>query len=213
MNRDNHIHILSDGRKLGFIEYGDLQGYPIFAFHGLPGSRIWFKKDDEESKILGIRLITVDRPGFGNSDQKPDRTFLQFSDDIYELSQSLDLEKYSVFGVSGGGVYAAACAYKYPDLIHKAGLISTVNQFKNGKPPKEMAFQNRIAFTLARRFPWLLTFLLNQQKKLMDNRPEKHVKSLRINIKHLCQSDREIMTKRKMQKSCCFTLKRHIEMV
>ena len=82
MRQDNHTHILSDGRKLGFMEYGDPKGFPIFAFHGTPGSRIWFKEDDEISKTNGVRLITVDRPGFGISEQKTARTFVQFGDDI-----------------------------------------------------------------------------------------------------------------------------------
>lgn len=192
MTQANHTHMLSDGRKLGFMEYGDPAGFPLFAFHGTPGSRIWFKEDEEISKAMGVRLITVDRPGFGISDQKPARTFLQFADDIRELSEYLNLDKFSVMGVSGGGAYAAACAYKYPDLVYKAGLISTVNQFKNSKPPKEMAFANRMAFTLARRFPWLIRYVLNQQKSTIEHHPDKYVESISKNTKHLCESDRKV---------------------
>ena len=144
---------------------------------------------------LGIRLITVDRPGFGISEPKADRTFLQFCDDIYELAQVLHIQKFSALGVSGGGVYAAACASKYPDVVHKAGLISTVNQFKNGRPPKEMAFANRFVFTLARRLPWFLKFFLNQQKNIIDHYPDKYLESIRKNTKHLCASDQEVMSK------------------
>ncbi|MEM1503821.1 hypothetical protein RG959_10435 [Domibacillus sp. 8LH] len=61
---------LADGRKLGFWEYGDKQGVPVFLFHGTPGSRIWFLKDDDIANTLGIRFIATDRPGYGLSDQK-----------------------------------------------------------------------------------------------------------------------------------------------
>ena len=193
MQQDNRTHALSDGRKLGFMEYGSPDGFPIFAFHGTPGSRVWFKEDDETVKANGIRFITVDRPGFGNSDQKSARTFVQFSDDIRELSQALNVDKFSVIGVSGGGAYSAACAFALSDLVYKAGLISTVNEFENGKPPKEMAFANRAAFTLARRSPWLLKYILNQQKKTIEQHPDKYVASISKNTKHLCESDRAVL--------------------
>jgi len=196
MSQATNKHTLSDGRSLGYHEYGDLNGFPVFAFHGLPGSRIWFKKDDETCNSLGIRLITVDRPGFGISDQKKNRTFLDFGDDILELSNALRLTKYSVFGVSGGGVYSAALAYKHPDSIHKCGLISTVNQFENGKPPKEMAAENRTVFNLSKRFPWLMKFIFNQQKSLIEKKPDRYVDSVMANTKHLCEADRIIMEER-----------------
>lgn len=193
MRQDDRIHTLSDGRKMGYIEYGDLNGFPIFAFHGTPGSRVWLPGDDEIAKANGVRLITVDRPGYGNSDQKPGRTFVQFSDDIKELSKVLNLNKFSVVGASGGGVYSAACAHGLPNLVHKAGLISTVDEFENGKPPKEMVFVNRIVFILYPRFRWLLKYFLNGQKNTIDKTPNKYVESIRKNTKHLCESDREII--------------------
>lgn len=196
MNTADTIHTLSDGRKLGYHQYGDLNGFPIFALHGLPGSRIWFEQDDEAAVALGICLITIDRPGFGNSDPKKYPTFLDFPDDINELANGLGISEYSVFGISGGGVFAAATAYNYPKSIHKCGLISTVNQFENGKPPKEMASENRQVFTLSKRFPWLMRFLFNQQKKLIENQPERYVTSIMTNTKHLCDADKAVMEQR-----------------
>ena len=194
MNRNNEF-TLSDGRNLAYNEYGDLNGFPIFGLHGLPGSRIWFEENEEVSSSIGVRLITLDRPGFGNSDQKKNRNFLDFSYDIQELAQHLKIKKYSVFGISGGGVYAAACAYKNYNSIFKCGLVSTVGEFKNGIPPKEMAGENRNVFILSRKFPWLLKLILNQQKALIEKRPEKYKSAIMTNTKHLCKSDQLIMKK------------------
>ncbi len=36
----DNILKLHDGRKLGFSEYGKLDGIPLFLFHGTPGSRV-----------------------------------------------------------------------------------------------------------------------------------------------------------------------------
>ena len=41
----------------------------LFLFHGTPGSRIWFLRDDEIARSLGIYLIATDRPGYGLSDR------------------------------------------------------------------------------------------------------------------------------------------------
>jgi len=62
---------LKDGRLLGYAEYGDRQGRPVFFFHGTPGSRRMRHPDDQMAKAARVRLITVDRPGYGTSDSLP----------------------------------------------------------------------------------------------------------------------------------------------
>lgn len=120
--RDNVIQ-LKDERKLGYIEYGDPNGKPLFFFHGWPTSRLHGKVTDEAARKLKIRVISVDRPGIGLSDDKPNRTLLDFPDDVIELADKLRIKKFAVMGVSGGGPYAAVCAYKIPQRITKAGIV------------------------------------------------------------------------------------------
>lgn len=184
---------LKDGRTLGYAEYGDPAGFPVFGLHGTPGSRIWFTEDDPTLHQLNIRFITTDRPGYGLSDPYPNRTIVGYAQDIAHLADHLGVEKFSVMGVSGGGVFTAACAYVLPDRVVKAGLISTVNEFEKGRPPQEMNRQNKIVFNLSRKFPWLLKFMMGQQKKLLDKYPEKYMESMRTNVGHLCLADQEVM--------------------
>ncbi|WP_273565856.1 hypothetical protein [Maribacter halichondriae] len=75
------------------------------------------------------------------------------------------MKKVSILGISGGGVYAAACAFQFSEKILKVGLISTINEFNNGRTPKNMSKPNRISFYLAQKLPWLLRFMFAQQKK------------------------------------------------
>jgi hypothetical protein len=56
---------LRDGRLLGYAEWGDPPGRPLFYFHGWPGSRVEGRLGDEASKAKGIRKIALDRPGMG----------------------------------------------------------------------------------------------------------------------------------------------------
>ena len=70
---------LKDGRALGYAEYGDPQGKPVLHFHGTPSCRLEGSRPaiGDIAKRLHARLILPDRPGFGLSDFKPNRTFLE----------------------------------------------------------------------------------------------------------------------------------------
>jgi hypothetical protein len=66
---------LSDGRTLAYLDSGDPEGHPVFYFHGSPGSRLEGLMYDELNQQLGIRMIVLDRPGYGLSDFQEDRTY------------------------------------------------------------------------------------------------------------------------------------------
>jgi pimeloyl-ACP methyl ester carboxylesterase len=56
---------LPDGRRLGYAEYGDPDGEPGFYFHGHPGSRFEAQLADQAAKEKSIRIVALDRPGYG----------------------------------------------------------------------------------------------------------------------------------------------------
>ena len=120
---------LADGRVLGYREYGDLEGQPLLFFHGMPGSRVEARMGDSAARALGIRIIAPDRPGYGLSDFKRNRTSLDWPSDIVELSEAMGLDRFGVVGVSGGGAYVAACARQIPDRLNAAGIISGIGSF------------------------------------------------------------------------------------
>ncbi|MBB6633062.1 alpha/beta fold hydrolase [Cohnella thailandensis] len=190
---DSLVLNLKDGRKLGYAEYGDRSGVPVLFFHGTPGSRLLFLDDDPACISLGIRLISLDRPGFGLSDPKPGRTLLDWTDDVREAADLLGLKKFSVIGVSGGGAYAAACAYRIPERLHSAALVSSIAPFADGKPPKSMSRGNRIAFFLSRKWPGVLKANYRAQKKLISKRPEAFKRSLLAEGKRMNEWDRRFL--------------------
>ena len=142
------------------------------ALHGTPGSRIWFEEDDPIAKELGVRLITVDRPGDGLSDKKAKRQIIDFNDDINQLVKQLNLDQFSIFGISGGGTYSLAFASSNHPRLYKAAIIASAFEFENGKPPREMCKPNRVAIFVSKYFPWLIRFTYRQQKKLLEQKPE-----------------------------------------
>ncbi len=120
-----HQTRLPDGRWLGYAEFGDPEGQPIFFFHGLPGSRLFRHPDDSIAAELGVRLITIDRPGFGLSSFKKKRKLLDWPDDVEALADALGIDRFAVAGVSAGGPYTAACAFKIPHRLTNVALISS----------------------------------------------------------------------------------------
>ena len=78
---------------------------------------------------MNIRLIVVERPGYGLSDFAPNRTLLDWPDDITQLADTLGLEQFSVMGYSGGGAYALACAHRLVNRINNVVLLSSAAPF------------------------------------------------------------------------------------
>jgi pimeloyl-ACP methyl ester carboxylesterase len=117
----NQFIILNDGRKFGFAEWGDLKGNPVLLFVG-GSSRIVRPPVD----LPNLRLITVDRPGIGFSDFHPKRKLLNLPDDILQLIDYLDIKQIAVVGMSQGGPSALACAYKIPNRLVSASVVSSL---------------------------------------------------------------------------------------
>jgi pimeloyl-ACP methyl ester carboxylesterase len=120
---ENTIFKLRNGKKLGVAFYGDLNGKPVFSFHGWPSSRLHASVFDEQARKLGVWVIAPDRPGFGISEYDPNRTLLDWPDTVEELADVLHIGKFSVLGISGGGPYAAVCAYKIPKRLKQVGIM------------------------------------------------------------------------------------------
>lgn len=116
---------LRDGRRIAYCEWGDRDGRPIVLCHGAPASRL-FGPDSVTSAEAGVRLITLDRPGYGRSDPKPGRQILDWSADVGEVAAGLGFEEFDVAAHSSGGPYALACAYKFPDRVRRVALISCI---------------------------------------------------------------------------------------
>ena len=152
---NEHIVTLSSGRKLGYAEYGDPEGVPMFYFHGWPGSRLQGGLLHEAGRKHGIRIVSPDRPGIGLSDFQPGRRLLDWPAVIHELAARLGWMNFHVLGVSGGGPYVLACAHAMPERLLSAGVVC-------GAPPlsvvgtQDLLWAYRLALWGQRYLPWLL---------------------------------------------------------
>lgn len=117
---------LPDGRQLGYAEYGASNGSPVLFFHGAPGSRYVHADLAGVAAKRGIRLIAVERPGYGLSSPQPGRTMLDWPNDIAVLTDALALKRFAIIGFSGGSPYALACAFLHPDRVPRLALAGAL---------------------------------------------------------------------------------------
>jgi pimeloyl-ACP methyl ester carboxylesterase len=144
---------LTDGRTLAYAEYGDPRGKPVFFFHGTPGSRL-FHPPDEVTARVGVRLITVDRPGYGESTFQPNRRLLDWPNDIAQLAGALGINKFAVVGHSGGGPHTLACAYALPDRVIAAATIAGAGPIETPGATDDMIPLNKFGFKYGQYMPW-----------------------------------------------------------
>ncbi len=126
--RLDRVITLGDGRSLAYAEWGDPGGRPVVLFHGRPGSRL-LCPDEDATDSLGVRLITIDRPGYGRSDPTEYLSLRSWTDDYTEFHALLGLPSCPIVGWSGGGPYALACAALAPPLVTSVGLAASVGPF------------------------------------------------------------------------------------
>jgi pimeloyl-ACP methyl ester carboxylesterase len=173
---DNRI-ILKDGRTLAYSEHGNPHGKPVFFFHGTPGSR-FFHPPDEVTTRLGVRLLTTDRPGYGESAFQPGRSLLDWPNDIAQLADSLGIEKFAVVGHSGGGPHTLACAFALPERITVATILSGAGPVDAPGATNGVTLMNKLGFKFGQYIPWpigrAITSLVFRERcanpaKYMDN--------------------------------------------
>ncbi len=183
---------LSDGRILGYAEYGDSLGYPIFYFHGGQESRLSSMFMDSTAKKLHVRIISPDRPGVGISTFQDNRQFLDWGNDIVQLADALGLSEYSVFGLSGGAPHVVACILSDSSRIQNASIVSGATPYSYEGTLKGMWFPVKIIHWMA---SWkndkpLRKFIESDFDDLL-HKPEKRLKQLQ---NYLPAADKKLLT-------------------
>jgi pimeloyl-ACP methyl ester carboxylesterase len=116
---------LPDGRALAYAEFGEADAPPVLYFHGFPNCRL----EPGLVPARGVRLVAVDRPGFGASDPwtgAAPRRVADWPADVARLADALGLGRFSVAAISGGVPHAAACAARLGDRVEATALVSGI---------------------------------------------------------------------------------------
>lgn len=113
------------GRRLAWAEWGPSEGTPVLLCPGAATSRsLGFGADVVDE--LGIRLISLDRPGLGASDPAPGRTLGDFAEDVRHLATVESWGGLRVVGFSQGAPFALACAAL--GVVEAAAVVSGTDE-------------------------------------------------------------------------------------
>ena len=112
---------LRNGNNIGHSFFGNKRNFPIFYFHGWPGSRFELRNIPLKKKKCFI--IALERPGYGISDPISNFKITDWPKIVLESANKLKIKKFSIIGVSGGAPFALACANKIKSKILKSVAI------------------------------------------------------------------------------------------
>ena len=114
------------GRELCVELAGEPDGKPILVHAGEPMSRLLYGGWIADAEQKGIRLIGYDRPGYGGSTAYPGHTVASGAQDVRAIAEALGHGRLGIWGISGGGPYALACAALLPDLAVAVGAVASL---------------------------------------------------------------------------------------
>ncbi|KAJ4844736.1 hypothetical protein Tsubulata_016298 [Turnera subulata] len=162
---------LPDGRHLAYCERGvaaDRARFSIIAPHAFLSSRLAGIPGAKTSLLeeFGVRLVTYDLPGFGESDPHPGRNLNSSSYDMLFLADAVGVDgKFWVLGYSTGSMHSWAALRYIPERIAGAAMFAPmINPYEASMTKEEMrrtwdhwVQRRKLMYFLARNFPRLLS--------------------------------------------------------
>jgi len=162
---------LRDGRRIAIAEFGTAAGTPVFYFHGFPASRLEGRLVHRAAVRQRVRLVALDRPGFGYSDFRP-RTLADWPGDVAEVADALGLQRFAILGLSGGAPFALACAASLVARVSATAIVSGLGMTSVGEDFARLEVFARMSFRLARSAPALSRTVNRALAAVLRRRPE-----------------------------------------
>lgn len=198
---------LADGRKLRFSELGTGDGMPVFALHGTPGSWLKFRGAHDAALAVGIRLIAVDRWGYGGTDaphKSIARTSMEtYGADLAALADALGLSRFGILAISGGGPFGAVTAAQLGPRIMAIALVCPVGPMYGAPPDGSSAF-HRFCFNILPRTPGAIRTVFGGFRWLLRLAP---LTAVQVATSRAAAADRALMAEpdRRRQLADTFT--------
>ncbi len=110
---------------LSYAEFGNKNGYPILLQHGLIASIEDYDLFKSLSD-LGTRLISIARPGYGESSPYMMKNVAEWGGIVSILVDQLQLSQFDVLGMSSGAPYSYSIGYAFPDKARNLFIFSGI---------------------------------------------------------------------------------------
>lgn len=178
------------GSAVGLYEYGSPTGRPVMVFHGVPACGAGFAFTDEAARERKLRLLAPDRPGVGLSARRDGWTVGSYPAMVVDLADTLGVDRFAVWGYSGGGPFAAACAARITERVTRVAVASGMGEVGVWADDADFEKTDRQLLGLARTRPRLARAIMAVTGRLARLSPRSAVKSF---AKQLSDSDRAVI--------------------
>ncbi len=112
-----------NGNSLSYTEYGNKKGYPVLVQHGLIASILDYHLFDSLIDA-GIRVISIARPGYGESSPYSMINIAEWGEIVSTLVDELKLSHFDILGMSSGAPYSYSIGYRLPDKVRNIFIFS-----------------------------------------------------------------------------------------
>lgn len=148
------VHSMTnDGRDIYYIDEGS-PGQRAVVFLGGQGTSLEAFQLSEFARTsrerLGLRVISVERNGFGESPLDLNLGYADYTAEVLAVLDHLDVDKFVVVSISGGGAYAAHLAAAVPQRVISLHLAASTDATLPNRSPRNCAltFEQRNAANL-----------------------------------------------------------------
>jgi pimeloyl-ACP methyl ester carboxylesterase len=144
--RTDHTIDAPNGRRIAVAEFGSPDGPVVVLLHRSPGSRL-LDPDPAATAAAGVRLVCVDRPGYGATDPVPAPTRAAAADDLEVVVAALGLDDVALVGWSGGGQFAVEAAARPGVRARSLTLLATPGPYYEvpwAMPPELVELCDRV---------------------------------------------------------------------
>ena len=178
----------TDGRALAWSEVGDASGAPVVWCHGGLSGRTDASFAAPGARAAGVRLITIDRPGIGESTRRKGRSVRDWADDVSVVADALGLDRFGVVGWSGGGPHALACAAMLAERVSATATIGGMEPVRTRADRLALGLRaDRMLIPLARHAPWLARTVLAASTRLSPERQKQ------VALRGFSEPDRRVL--------------------
>ena len=119
------------GRTLAYVDDGQADWTPVVFFGGSGTSVRVMNLLEFAHTLRGeleLRLISVERNGFGQTPFDPALGYADYAEDVEAVLDELGVEEFIAFGISGGSPYLTEFVSRNPDRVISIHLASALSE-------------------------------------------------------------------------------------
>lgn len=180
------------------LELGDPAGHPALYFHGWPSAANEVWPLHAAAKQNGLRLIAINRPGYGRSTPVRLSSFTSWAEYVEKLVLHLNLGSIQIIAMSGGTPFGLACAAQLGNKVIGVHVVSGLGPAHENDVLRTLNPGIRALLRIGRNAPFLGRLGLASAGILVRTFPGIPENILPFDP-HLSSSDLEVLTDRKLK--------------